>query len=42
MTIRSVESELLHAHWWTDVETDNDEANSNFSQFCELTQKMYY
>ena len=41
MKIHSVESELLHADWRTDGETDNDQANSNFSQFCELTQKMY-
>jgi hypothetical protein len=41
MKILSVEFELLHADWWTDGETDNDDANSNFSQFCELTQKLH-
>jgi len=41
MKICSVESKLLHADSWTDGGTGNDEANSIFLQFCELTQKMH-
>jgi hypothetical protein len=37
MQIRRVETELFHADGRADRQTNDNEANSRFSQFCERT-----